>query len=236
MPLTSRPAGSELIPSACRPTRPRARAGLSCLVLRDLGCRLSSPGTSPHSMRASRAESQSRPADLGAGASWPAAAPPRGRRATGLRTSVELRRDPGVLGLGACCGPSPLGRDHSRPWGDWSSRPLPPSALHAFASSLSRPSRPRASVQHVGWDGPPALHLFACSMCPHFVAIWIVFSIPPPFFVSYSYRVAHGPRPHSPPLRGEILAPTATDVLRNGVHSPGIHSGGPTSIFAGFRS
>ncbi len=73
-------------------------------------------------------------------------------------------------------------------------------------------------------------------MCPHFVAIWIVFSIPLPFFVSYSYRVAHGPRPHSPPLRGEILAPTATDVLRNGVHSPGIHSGGPTSIFAGFRS
>ena len=132
-------------------------------------------------MRASRAESQSRPAELGAGASWPAAAPPRGRRATGLRTSVELRRDPGVLGPGACCGPSPLGRDHSRPWGDWSSRPLPPSALHAFASSLSRPSRPRASVQHVGWDGPPALHLFACSMCPHFVAIWIVFSIPPLF-------------------------------------------------------
>ena len=59
---TSRPAASGAIPSACRPTRPRARAGLSCLVLRGLGCRHSSPGISPPSTRASLPDSRAHPA------------------------------------------------------------------------------------------------------------------------------------------------------------------------------
>ena len=47
------------------------------------------------------------------------------------------------------------------------------------------------------------------------------------------FRAAQGPRPHSPPIRGEILAPTATGVLHNGVNSPGILSGGPARASAG---
>ena len=40
-------------------------------------------------------------------------------------------------------------------------------------------------------------------------------------------------RPHSPQFRGENLAPTASDVLRNGVQSPGKHTGGPARASAG---
>ena len=40
-------------------------------------------------------------------------------------------------------------------------------------------------------------------------------------------------RPHSPQFRGEHLAPTASDVLHNGVLSPGKHTGGPARASAG---
>ena len=40
-------------------------------------------------------------------------------------------------------------------------------------------------------------------------------------------------RPHSPQFRGENLAPTASDGLRNGVQSPGKHTGGPARASAG---
>ena len=46
-------------------------------------------------------------------------------------------------------------------------------------------------------------------------------------FVSAAFR------PRSPQFRGGALAPTASDVLRNGVQSPGKHTGGPARASAG---
>ncbi len=56
------------------------------------------------------------------------------------------------------------------------------------------------------------------------------------FFLFLLFRrlfVSAAFRPRSPQFRGGALAPTASDVLRNGVQSPGKHTGGPARASAG---